>query len=152
MSMSAKYAMQKRRRMYDGGQVTSTATVDSDKAKMAADSMKKAFGYAKGGDVECHACKGGMCYEHGGSVTGTGMVDNIMRKRMAKGGEVEPMADFESDDFDYLDTHPAPDDADYTGANSGDHLGNERIEENDRDIVSRIMRSRHKKDKMPRPA
>ncbi len=104
---------------------------------------------AEGGDVECMACKGGTCYEHGG------MVDRIMRKRMSKGGEVandtDMSADMEPNEFDDL---VLDDDLEFheTGANSGDHLGNEEMDENDHDLISRIMRSRAKKDKMPRPA
>lgn len=157
MSMAIKYAMGKKaRKMADGGEVK--PVVDPEKAKLAAASMRKAFGssdtpdkadpvsgdYAKGGSVECMACKGGTCMEHGG------MVDRIMAKRMAQGGEV--MADEESNDFDYLDQKGMAHDADYTGANSGDEHGNEEMDENDRDLISRIMRSRAKKDKMPRPA
>lgn len=40
----------------------------------------------------------------------------------------------------------------YDGANSGDELGNAQKEEDERDVVSKIMASRKKKDRMPRPA
>ena len=40
----------------------------------------------------------------------------------------------------------------YTGANSGDFEGSEDEDERRRDIVARIMRSRAKKDRNPRPA
>ncbi len=82
------------------------------------------------------------------------MIGRIMKRRkMAHGGKVEePEADFESADFDELDKEPAPHDADYTGANSGDEIGNGEIDENDHDLISRIMRSRAKRDRMPRPA
>lgn len=78
------------------------------------------------------------------------MVDKIMAKRMAKGGDVT--ADAESNDFDVLDEMGEHHEADYTGANSGDGFGNAEMDENDRDLISRIMRSRAKKDSMPRPA
>lgn len=123
MSMAVKYAMNKRRKMAEGG-CTSSATVDPQKAADATASMRKAFGYAKGG-----------------------LVDRIMDKRGAK-----PMADGESADFDYMDERSAGDAADYTDANSGDELGDAMVEDDDRDMVSRIMRSRSKKDRMPRPA
>lgn len=86
---------------------------------------------AEGGDVDC------------------GMVDRIMRKRMAEGGEVT--ADEKPNDFDELDLEPAPDEH-YTGANSGDEDGDAELDENDHDLISRIMRSRAKKDRNPRPA
>lgn len=87
---------------------------------------------AEGGNVEC----------------GT-MVDRIMRKRMAHGGEV--MADFEPNEFDELELEPAPSPP-HSGADYGDDLGDEEVAEEDHDLVSRIMRSRSKKDRMPRPA
>lgn len=77
-----------------------------------------------------------------------GIVDRIM-KRFAKGGEVEPVADFESNDFE---VEPTGDDFSETGANSGDELGDEAEDDDRDDIVSRVMKSRGKKDKMPRPA
>lgn len=115
--------------------------------------MKKRMG--KGGEPstceEHGAADCGVCMAKGGEVDGD-MIERIMNRRMAKGGEVEPLADFESNDFDRMDQIDVPDDADYTGANSGDHLGNEALDENDADLISRIMRSRAKKDRMPRPA
>ena len=80
-----------------------------------------------------------------------GIVDRIM-KRFAKGGEVEPAADFESNDFDYLDQMPLDHEADETGENSGDEIGDEAQDERDDDVVARAMKSRPKKDRMPRPA
>ncbi len=89
---------------------------------------------AEGGDVDCMACQGGTCMEHGG------LVDRIMKKR----GAVEEAPN----DFDELDLEPAPE-ADYPGSN--EH-GDAQVEEDDRDLVARIMRSRAKKDRMPRTA
>ena len=129
-------------------------------------SMKKPSLYAKGGFVEeeeasgygempCEMCEDGQCYEHGG------MVDRIMNKRKySEGGMIanqehgeddNEMADFSPNEFDDL----VKDDeleSSYTGANSGDELGNGRESEDERDTVSRIMRSRKLKDRMPRPA
>lgn len=42
-------------------------------------------------------------------------------------------------------------DADYTGANSGDELSDEREDYDRKDIVSQIMKSRKKKDRLPNP-
>jgi len=40
----------------------------------------------------------------------------------------------------------------YDGKNSGDELGNDREDKDRKDIVSRIMASRKKKDRLPSPA
>ncbi len=118
---------------------------------------------ARGGEV-CEACKGGECMAHGGVVgDDLDMISRIMRKRAEKyseGGRVansdhgvddEDLAGFSPNEFDDLTLR---DDLEfsYTGENSGDHLGNEQEDEDRRDIISRIMRSRKLKDKMPRPA
>jgi hypothetical protein len=88
------------------------------------------------------------------------MVTRIMHKRypehFAEGGEVkdeEPTAGFESNDFDELDRDPPETaEADDTGANSGDEVGDEQEDDDRKDIVSRIMKSRAKKDRNPSPA
>lgn len=94
-------------------------------------------------------------FADGGAVDGTdGIVDRIMQ-RFAKGGAVAndtpPEADFEENDFDVL---PDMEDteADETGENSGDEDGDKQEDEDREDIVSRVMKSRKKKDKNPRPA
>ncbi len=87
----------------------------------------------------------------GGEVSDDDLVMRIMKKRYAEGGTVEPVADFEPNDFDEMDLEPAPEFHE-TGANSGDELGNEAEEEDQKDMVSKIMKSRKKKDKLPRPA
>lgn len=73
--------------------------------------------------------------------------------RVANGGEddLEDMADGKPNNFDDLSLR---DDLDfsYDGANSGDELGNEQHDKEDHDVVARIMRSRAKKDRNPRPA
>ena len=88
------------------------------------------------------------------------MVDRIMKMRkMSKGGEVanegedelSEMADSSPNEFDDLalddDLHMSE-----TGSNSGDELSDDQEDEDRKDIVSRIMKSRAKKDKLPRPA
>lgn len=86
------------------------------------------------------------------------MVGRIIKQRAkhySHGGQVAndtPIrADFEDNQFDYL---VKDDDLEqhYTGANSGDEIGNDQEDEDRRDIVHRIMKSRSKKDRMPRPA
>lgn len=143
MSMAMKYAMQKRARkggacdehgqegcgMCYGGKMAEGGEVDNPDA----DLEDKRFDDSIEGDHD--------------------LVDRIM-KGFAKGGEVkaeEPTADFEDNDFDVMPLEDTSD-ADYTGENSGDELGNDQEDDDRRDIVVRIMKSRKKKDRMPRPA
>lgn len=85
------------------------------------------------------------------------MIGRIMKKRkhFSKGGKVsnedEPMADSEPAEYDDLVKDDNLEEH-YTGKNSGDEDGDEAEDEDRHDIVSRIMKSRKKKDKMPRPA
>lgn len=104
----------------------------------------------------CPMCHGGMMAE-GGMASDTDMIGRMVskRKKMSEGGMVAndtpPKADFEDNDFDDLVLDDDLEDH-YTGANSGDEIGNKQEDEDQRDIVSRVMRSRAKKDRMPRPA
>lgn len=83
-----------------------------------------------------------------------GLVDRIM-KRFSKGGQVaneeQVCADEMPNEFDDL---VLDDDLEFhdTGANSGDELGDAQESSDRKDIVARIMASRKKKDKNPRPA
>jgi hypothetical protein len=70
---------------------------------------------------------------------------------VANGGEDEDLADFSPNEFDDLALRDDLESS-YTGANSGDELGDEQEDEDRKDIVARIMKSRAKKDKLPRPA
>lgn len=86
------------------------------------------------------------------------MVGRIMKQRMmhySKGGRVANdtpiVADFEPNQFDDLVKDDKLEEH-YTGANSGDETGDAQEDEDRRDIVARIMRSRRLKDRMPRPA
>lgn len=88
------------------------------------------------------------------------MVGRIMKHRMkhtqhySEGGrvanETPVTADFEENQFDDL---PKDDELEehYTGKNSGDEIGDAQEDEDRRDIVSRIMKSRRLKDRMPHP-
>ncbi len=81
------------------------------------------------------------------------VVDRAMAKRCSKGGMIAngtpPVADGESADYDVLsDDHDL--DADYTYENSGDADGDDKVESESDDVVSRAMRKR--KDSNPRPA
>lgn len=94
---------------------------------------RKASGYSKGGMAT--DCESGD------------MVDMIMKKRMAKGGEVEggdDNPDMDPNEFDYLELNE-PEEFSYTGDNSGDYIDNEGENKDRRDIVSMIMASRRKK-------
>lgn len=227
MSMAMKYAMKKRAKMYDGGQVPDPKpSPESSKADETTKSMRKAFHFKNGGDVDCPGCemchggdmmaKGGkvekqdsMDYSighhqpytkgdegeslagsyvregkmehakdrhkdilgsmrgmkkgseknlaHGGEVGSDDddLVMKIMKKRYSMGGEVAndtpPLADGEENDFDEL---ALKDDLEFsdTSKNSGDELGDGQEDDDRHDMVKRIMKSRGKKDKMPRPA
>ena len=87
------------------------------------------------------------------------LVDRIIEQRMyslggevANGGEdkLSQMADSDPNEFDDL---ALEDDLEFheTGANSGDELGNARTDEDEHDVVAKVMRSRAKKDRLPNP-
>lgn len=93
------------------------------------------------------------------------MVDRIMKKksqnfsseaRFSEGGKVanqdEVMAGFAPNEFD--DLHLRDDLSSSYGEddNAGDMLGNEQEDMDRSDILSKIMKSRKKKDRMPNPA
>lgn len=87
------------------------------------------------------------------------LVSRIMRdraKHYARGGEVDDDFD-DHPDSDSASFEREPDDkdfakTDYTGENSGDEIGDEKEDEEDRDVVSRIMKQRRLKGRMPHPA
>lgn len=176
-SLAIAYAMKKKKKMADGGEITpqptSTATIDPKKAADVTASMRKAFGYAEGGmtddddngmemlepekpaSVSGGYASGGFVGKEEASGYGDEIVDRIMRKCYSKGGMVAndtpPIADSEEADYDDLALRDDLESS-YTGANSGDELGDAQEDEDRHDIVSRIMKSRAKKDRMPRPA
>jgi hypothetical protein len=115
-------------------------------------------------------------YAEGGQITdnyadtedgdGLDMVGKIMAQKQmeySKGGQVandtdrakdmtDPRDDAGSGRYDDL-VNRADDmeDADYTGANSGDELSDDREDHDRKDMVSKIMASRKKKDRLPNP-
>lgn len=109
---------------------------------------EKASGY---GDMPMDGEKMNMAAE----MEDEDMIDRIMRQRYSEGGKVAndsgPIADEESAEYDDL---VKDDDLEMhdTGANSGDELGDAQEDEDRHDVVARIMRSRAKKDRLPRPA
>lgn len=85
------------------------------------------------------------------------MVGRIMKQRehhYSHGGRVAndtPItADFEKNQFDDLVKDDDLEEHE-TGANSGDELGDEAEDHDRHDVVSRIMKSRRKKDRLPHP-
>lgn len=84
------------------------------------------------------------------------MIDRIMRKRMSEGGKVanetEPMADGMPAEFDDLVLRDDLSSSYGKDDNSGDALGNSEEDADREDIVARVMRSRAKGGRMPRPA
>lgn len=91
---------------------------------------------------------------HGGEVDDD-LVGRCMAKKYSKGGRVANDTDFSADeennDFDYL-AHNDDLEFSYDGENSGDYEDNERENDDEEDIVRRIMKSLRKKDRLPRPA
>lgn len=140
----------------DGGPV-----IDPEKAKQFMEGYKKPM--AKGGSVHEDEMMTGYeampkeheMMNHEAEMEDNDMIDRIMAQRYSEGGkvanDVEPEADEEPAQYDEL---AKDDDIEfhYTGANSGDELGDEEEDEDRHDIVSRIMKQRKMKGKMPRPA
>lgn len=123
--------------MAEGGEASLDPQENQDEGTLS--KIKGDLGYAEGGEVDP-------------------MIHKIMMGRSkgySEGGKVandtEMEAGFMPNDFDDLALR---DDLEggYTGENSGDELGNEQEDMDREDIISRLMRSRAKKDRMPRPA
>lgn len=177
MSMAIKYAMKKRARMKEGGAVGDGKHRKDNEAGINRQSIVPSksgvsnVGYlVRSGDTK--AAKGIIKTKHefghhpnpnlmaeGGEMHDD-MVDRIMARRayskggmIANGGDddLDQMADGRPNNFDDLALRDELE-FNYTGANSGDELGNEQEDQDRHDIVARIMRSRAKKDRMPRPA
>ena len=99
-------------------------------------------------------------YQDADAMDDDDLVSRVMKQRMySKGGQVAnsrppggPIVDEQvPEGIDYLATN---DDLEFseTGANEGDDLGSDQEDEDRDDIVSRVMRSWKKGDRMPRPA
>lgn len=85
------------------------------------------------------------------------IVDRIMRqlkqndiKEGQEANDTPMLADYEKNEFDDLVKDDELEEH-YTGANSGDEIGDAQEDEDRDDIVSRIMKSRRLKDRMPNP-
>ncbi len=135
--------------------------VHNDPNKGWSQKDKEDFARGAGGSPEPQHPDPFKSADNGGSFFGMahgGRVDRIMKKRMMSEGGMAANdvgegqeADHDPNQFDdlVLDDHLEEHE---TGENSGDHLGNEQLEHDEHDIVSRIMKSRAKKDRNPRPA
>lgn len=120
--------------------------------------------YADGGMVEEEKASGEEEHEdpapeanESADLEDADMIERIMKKRgYSKGGMVANdvgIAEADKLPAEYDDLVLRDDlESSYDADNSGDKLGNAAMDERDEDMVSRIMRSRAKKDKLPRPA
>lgn len=151
MSFPISYSMKKKSKMAKGGEIEAGYSPKEADESTIGGTLSSIL-EADGGDVSNERASG---YEEG--YGDSDMVNRIMKKRetYSKGGEVAndtPMeADFKDNDFDDL---AKDDDLEFkeTAANSGDEDGDAAEDKDRKDIVSRIMSSRKKKDKNPRPA
>ena|ERR1700677_4155524 len=161
-SLALAYNMKrKRKKMAEGGAADSTVNSDPNKLQSVSDSFKGAVhSYAEGGeasameedDKDLNQLPVDMKKETEDS--DDDLVMRIMKKRYSEGGKVanqdEKITGDMPNEFDVL--HLDDDlESSYDGANSGDELGNDQEDEDRKDIVSRIMKSRAKKDRLPNP-
>ncbi len=166
-----KRKAKKAKKMAEGGEAeteeapatTTSSGPNLPGAQSAQSSMRKAFKFAKGGEAgameedDKDLNEQPVDMKQSTEDADDDLVMRIMRKRYSKGGQVanegedRDLVDFDPNEFDDLALN---DDLEFhdTGANSGDELGNEQEDEDRKDIVSRIMASRKKKDRLPSPA
>lgn len=80
------------------------------------------------------------------------VVSRVIKQRMKKNSDADEGATNETDpnEFDYMEQTDTPE-FNYTESNSGDDRGDAQLDEDDRDIVARVMRSRRKGGRMPSP-
>lgn len=149
-------------KMADGGDVEPSASATPTPKEQAVAAFQKSFKNMFGAGTadaaesdEDHKAMGGEMHKYADD----DMVGSIMKKRAhmySKGGRVAndtgmgAAADLEDNQFDDL---VKDDDLEfsYTGANSGDEIGNAEHDKEDHDMVSQIMKSRRKKDRLPNP-
>lgn len=154
-----------RQKKYDAIRQNNQKTfADGGSVDSAQDSMRKAFHFSEGGSVQKEMMSGysDMPQEHevankAAEKADDDLVMRIMRKRYSEGGQVAndvgtgQEADKMPNQFDDLVLDDSLESS-YDGDNAGDHLGNAQKDEDEKDIVGRIMSSRKKKDRMPNPA
>lgn len=146
MSMGMAYAMKKRsKKMAKGGQMCASGGFIEEENASGMEAMP--VEHEKQNEAAMHE--------------DADMIARIMHKRKeySEGGQVAndigtgQDADALPNQFDDLVLRDDDmEDADYTGADSGDEIGDHAQDERDKDVVHRIMKSRSKKDRMPRPA
>lgn len=104
--------------------------------------------------------EGGMMQDESHEMDMVGRIMKQHQQHFSEGGKVAnqdhgPMdsrlADFEQNEFDNLSLRDDLESS-YTGASSGDELGDEQEDKDRSDIIARIMKSRAKKDRLPNPA
>lgn len=150
--LAIAYAMKRKaKKMAQGGTVTDDKTVGEIIGYPG--STKTPVKKAEGGEMDPDQ------YAIGGSV-----VDRIMARRgnetnpvmMSEGGKVangsmtEGLADQKPNEFDDLVLRDDLE-SENTGETAGDFIGDEQEDADRADIVSRAMRSRAKKDRLPSP-
>ncbi len=153
--MAIKYAMKKKAKKMcaDGGMM-----MEPEADEMPKEDGYKNFDKEKGKEISEGFMGKNESYAHGGDVAkdDDDLVMTIMKKRYSKGGQVSNDVG-EGQDVDKManqfDDLVLDDDlsADYTGENSGDEIGNEQEDDDRKDVVSQIMKSRKKKDRLPNP-
>jgi hypothetical protein len=143
MSFAAGYAMKKRaKKMCSGGDMMAEGGEVNEKAEYdpKEDPMPKDNEAANMEDAD--------------------MIARIMHKRKmySEGGQVANdvgIAEADKEPAEYDDLVLRDDDmedADYDGENSGDMKGDADQDARDADTIAKVMSSRKKKDRMPRPA
>lgn len=161
--LAIAYGMKKKAKGYDEGgkvQPSPSPTPDSQATLDARNNISKSFkgalGFSQGGEVNQKPVSlSEMIYDD--------LVDRIMHKKtpdaiphMSEGGKVANETDIDCADSmpNQFDDLVLDDDLEssFDGDNAGDHLGNAAEDKDQSDIVSRILKSQSKKDKMPRPA
>lgn len=111
---------------------------------------RKASKMAQGGQVAGSAAQEG----EDGDTDEDELIDRIMARRMSEGGKVANSTTVMADELpaEYDDLVLRDDlEGGYTGANSGDEIGNEQEDKDRSDLVSRIMKSRALKDRLHSP-
>lgn len=136
--------------------------VKSDADAMGEDNRKlNQHGEMEEGPTGARMAEGGMMTDDGyqsedDEMDMIGRIMNQRQKMYSKGGKVSnsdmPEADFKPNEFD--DLHLRDDlESTYTGANSGDELGDDDEDDRRKDMVSYIMRTRRNKaQRNPNPA
>lgn len=165
MSMALKYGMMKRaKKMAEGGEIKGVHETEPYGTTSSQAGVHVETGADKSAKKEHHRVlkemhemrgKDRKHLAEGGDVGEDDMISRIMQKHYSEGGmlsnQTPVTADFEDNEFDDLVKDDELDSS-YTGSDSGDEIGDAQEDEDRRDIVSRIMRSRAKGDRMPRPA